>query len=104
MGIMSIQHAIDATSSMRALRRELAEDLDHVESRIHELTTSLHADSRSTVEELEIYFKARAALYSGLASVTDVLGWVHLMAEKDAYGNDIDPVRSLPTVPVSSIN
>jgi hypothetical protein len=53
---------------------------------------------------MKVYCVARAALYSGLASINEVLGWVHLMAEKDAEGNVSEAVKMLPTVAVFSIH
>lgn len=104
MAIMSIQHAIEAASSMQALRNALATDLDEIESRIHQLTASQVSSYQEVADEMQICLKARAALHSGLASITDVLGWVHLLTEKDAHGNEIVTVQSLPTVPILSIN
>jgi hypothetical protein len=96
--------ASDAVSSMQALRMGLTEDLDDIENRIHELAQSPLATSDSGISEMQVYYVARAALYSGLASINEVLGWVRLMAVKDTEGNVAEVVKSLPTVPVFSIH
>jgi len=101
---MDLCDASDAVSSMQALREELAEDLDDIENRIHELAQSPLATSDSGINDMRVYCVARAALYSGLASINEVLGWVRLMAAKDSDGNIAEVVKSLPTVPVFSIH
>lgn len=55
-------------------------------------------------EEVKLCYVARTALFSALASINEVFGWVHLMAEKDSEGNVTEVIRSLPTVPVFSIH
>ncbi len=104
MAKMDICDAVDAVSSMRALRQVLVSDLDDIENSIGDLAQSELADTESGVANLEVYCAARAALYSGLASINEVLGWVHLITEKDSGGNASELLRSLPMVPVSSIN
>jgi hypothetical protein len=94
----------DAVSSMQALRAGLTEELDDIENRMHELAQSSSAISDSGISEMQIYHVARAALYSGLASINEVLGWVRLMAAHDSEGNVAEVVKSLPTVPVFSIH
>jgi hypothetical protein len=101
---MDLVDTTDAVSSMQALRAALTEELDDVESRIQELAQSSSATSESGISEMQVYYVARAALYGGLASINEVLGWVHLMAAKDAEGNVAEVVKSLPTVPVFSIH
>ncbi|HJW57475.1 MAG TPA: hypothetical protein VJ577_19605 [Burkholderiaceae bacterium] len=101
---MDLGDASDAVSSMQVLREELTEDLDDIENRIHELAQSPLATSDSGISDMQVYCIARAALYSGLASINEVLGWVRLMAEKDSEGNMAEVVKSLPTVAVFSIH
>lgn len=101
---MDLCNASDAVSSMQALRDELVEELDDIEDRIHALAQSSPPRSDSGNSEMEVYYVARAALYSGLASINEVLGWVRLMTVKDAEGNVAEVVKSLPTVPVFSIH
>jgi len=101
---MDLCNATDAVSSMQALRDELTEDLDDIEKRMHELAQSPLATSDVGISEMQVYCVARAALYSGLASINEVLGWVRLMAAKDSAGNVSEVVKSLPTVPVFSIH
>jgi hypothetical protein len=100
---MDLCKASDAVSSMQALRALLTEDLDDIENRIQELAKSPLATSDSDISEMQVYCVARAALYSGLAGINEVLGWVRLMAAKDIDGNIAEVVKSLPTVPVFSI-
>lgn len=104
MAKMDISHAVDAVSSMRALRLAMTNDLDDIENSIYDLAQSGHAESASGMDELKVYCVARAALYSGLASINEVMGWIHLMAEKDPEGNSAEILQSLPTVPIPSIN
>lgn len=101
---MDLVDASDAVSSMQTLRKLLTEDLDDIENRIHELAHSSLATSEEAISEMQVYYVARAALYSGLASINEVLGWVRLTAGKDAEGNVTDEVKSLPIVPVFSIH
>jgi len=100
---MDLCDASAAVSSMQALRVELTEDLDDIENRIHDLAQSPLATSDSGISDMQVYCVARAALYSGLASINEVLGWVRLMAARDSDGNTAEVVKSLPTVPVFSI-
>jgi hypothetical protein len=104
MEIMDLCDTSDAVSSMRALRIALTEDLDDIEMRIHELAQSPFASSESGMNDMQVYYVARAALYSGLASINEVLSWVRLIAAKDAEGNVAEVVKSIPTVPLFSIH
>lgn len=103
MGTLSIQCSTAAVSAMQALQDVLLEELAQIELSIQQLAPASQEQGGS-VEEREAYIKARAALHGGMASITDVLGWVRLMAEKDVDGNEYASVTSLPHVPVSSIN
>jgi hypothetical protein len=94
--------ASHAVSSMQALRTAMIVELDDMEHRIEQLS-GLPVTGPGD-DELAVYYVARAALYSGLASITEVLGWVCLMAEKDSEGNIPKEVKSLTTVPVFSIH
>ena len=100
MGILSVTDTDDAISGMFALREVLAEDLLDVEGRLVELEHSTTPMTEAKREEVLVYQTARTALLSGLASVDEVLGWVHLVAEKDADGNELDSVTSLPHLSV----
>ncbi len=100
---MKLGDISDAVSSMHALRESLTAELDDIEDRIHELAQSPGATTASVLSDLSVYYVARAALYSGLASINEVLGWVRLMAATDSEGNMADLVKSLPTVPVFSL-
>jgi hypothetical protein len=104
METMDLCDASDAVSGMQALRMELTGELDEIENRIHELAQSSLATTDSGISDMQVYCVARAALYSGLASINEVLGWVRMMATKNAEGNVAEVVKSLPTVPVFSIH
>jgi len=101
---MDLCDASDAIFSMQALRAGLTEELDDIENSIHELAQSPLATSDSGISEMQVYYVARAALHSGLASINEVLGWVRLMAAQDSEGNVAKVVKSLPTVPTFSIH
>jgi hypothetical protein len=81
-----------------------AEDLDDIGNRIHELAQSPLATSDSGISEMQVYYVARAALYSGLAGINEVLEWVRLLAATDSEGKVAEVVKALPTVPVFSIH
>src|SRR6185312_15988466 len=69
---MDLCDASNAVSSMQALRTEMTGDLDDIENRIRELAQSPLASSVCGIDEMRIYCVARAALYSGLASINEV--------------------------------
>ena len=87
MDTIDINVASDAMSSMQALRSAMTADLEDLENRMQELSNSSVANSPDVIDEMAVYCAARTALYSGLASINEVLGWVHLMTEKDPDGN-----------------
>jgi hypothetical protein len=82
------------------LREVLVDDLLDVESRLDELERSSVELAKGKNDEALSYRTARTALLSGLASIDEVLGWVHLVAEKDADGNELESVLSLPHLSV----
>lgn len=104
MDTIDIRTAGDAMSSMQALRSAMTVDLADVESRMQELSDSSVADSATAIDEMAVYCATRMALYSGLASIDEVLGWVHLMTEKDSDGNTAAVVRALPTIQAFSVH
>jgi hypothetical protein len=104
MDTIDIRAAGDAMSSMQALRSAMTVDLADVESRMQELSDSSVADSATAIDEMAVYCATRMALYSGLASIDEVLGWVHLMTEKDSDGNTAAVVRALPTIQAFSVH
>ena len=105
MGSINNSEAEDAVSSMKALQSVLTEELEDIESRIGELTEDdLALSPGEADEEVKICCVARAALFSALASINEVLGWVHLMAERDSNGNVAEVIRALPIVPAFSIH
>jgi hypothetical protein len=105
MGSINNNEAGEAVSSMQALQSALTEELEDIERRINALGEDEFPLSRSEADnEVKLCYVARAALFSALASINEVLGWVHLMVEKDSEGNVTEVVRSLPTVPMFSIH
>lgn len=101
---MKLGDISDAVSSMQTLRESLTAELDQIEDRIHELEEWPLATTTNVISDLRVYHVTRAALYSGLASINEVLGWVRMMAVTDAEGNTADAVKSLPIVPVFSLH
>lgn len=105
MGSINNSEAEEAVSSMKALQFALTEELEDIESRIDALAKDdLPFSPNEAVEELKICCVARAALFGALASINEVLGWVHLMAERDSNGNVTEVIRALPIVPAFSIH
>jgi hypothetical protein len=104
MDTIDLCDAGDAMSSMQALRSAMTAELEDMETRMQELSDSSLADSTDAIDEMAVYCAARTALYSGLASINEVLGWVHLMTEKDPEGNTAEAIRSLPTIQTFSIH
>jgi len=101
MGNLSVRDTDDAVSGIIALQEILSTDLHDVESNLRRIERASATGAAAGADEVMVYRTARTALLSGLASIHEVLGWVHLMAEKDPEGNDLDCVRSLPEVTVS---
>lgn len=104
MATISIHDTADAVSSMTALRDALSADLAATEQHLRELEEAAGEQPDAELEEIVIFQRARTALLSGLASVEEVLGWVHLMAEKDPQGNELEAVRSLPSLHISLLS
>lgn len=105
MGGINNSEAGYAVSSMKALQSALTEELEDIESRIGALSDdNLPLSPDEAKEEVKICYVARAALFGALASINEVLGWVHLMAERDSNGNVAEVIRALPIVPVFSIH
>ena len=104
MDTIDLCDAGDAMSSMQALRSAMTVELEDVENCMQELSNSSDANSDDAIDEMAVYCAARTALYSGLASINEVLSWVHLMTEKGPDGNTAEVVRSLPTIQTFSIH
>jgi hypothetical protein len=95
---MSIHDTDDAVTSVTALREVLASELTVIE-RLVQRADHTGPNGKSEADDLmETYYRIRTSLLSGLASVDEVLGWVRVLAPKDAEGNEMDCVRSLPYV------
>jgi hypothetical protein len=100
---IALEDAAKAMSGLQALRAAMTDDLDDVESYIEAHTVAAQSDAPAA-EEMAVYQVMRASLYSGLACINEVLGWVKLMTENDPNGNVSESLKSLPTVPVFSIH
>jgi hypothetical protein len=101
---MDIADATDAITGMLTLRAVLTEELDNIETSIQEIADSDKANSDAGINDLKVYWVARAAVYSGLAGINELLSWVSLLTEKDAEGNAFEVTRLLPAMPAWSIN
>jgi hypothetical protein len=95
---MSIHDTDDAVTSVTALREVLTAELTAIERLMQRVDRSTPSDRTETDDLIETYCRIRTSLLSGLASVDEVLGWVRVLAPKDAEGNEMDSVRSLPYV------
>jgi hypothetical protein len=95
---MSIHDTDDAVTSVSALREVLTAELTAIERLMQRVDRSTPSDRTETDDLIETYCRIRTSLLSGLASVDEVLGWVRVLAPKDAEGNEMDSVRSLPYV------
>lgn len=104
MGKMDIADATDAITGMLTLRAVLTEELDNIETSIQELADSDKANSDDGMKDLKVYWVARAAVYSGLAGINELLGWVSLLTERDADGNAFEVTKFLPAMPAWSVN
>jgi hypothetical protein len=95
---MSIHDTDDAVTSVTALREVLASELTAIERMVQRVDRSSTSGDTDKDNLIETYCRIRTSLLSGLASVDEVLGWVRVLAPKDAAGNEMDCVRSLPYV------
>jgi hypothetical protein len=95
---MSIHDTDDAVTSVTALREVLTAELTAIERLVQRVDRSTPSGRTETDDMIETYCRIRTSLLSGLASVDEVLGWVRVLAPKDAEGNEMDSVRSLPYV------
>lgn len=100
---MDVAHATDAVTGMLTLQATLINELDHVEVCIDELTALGKEASYTETDDLNVYCTARTALYSGLASTNELLGWINVMTEKDNRGSAVDVIELLP-MPTWSIH
>jgi len=101
---ININDADAAMSSMQSLHSAMTLELEDIEERMETLAGLPSADSTAGIEEMVLYGVTRAALYSGLASINEILGWVHLMTEKDSEGDIHEAVKALPALQVFSIH
>ena len=97
---MRIQDTDDAVSGVMALRQVLSSELGTIERLIRRADRTPAAGNEEAQELMDTYDRVRTSLLSGLASVDEVLGWVHMLAEKDSDGNELECVRTLPYVNV----
>jgi hypothetical protein len=96
---MSVHDTDDAVTSVTALREVLSSELTAIERLVQKVDHSAAKNGADDPDDLiETYRRIRTSLLSGLASVDEVLGWVRVLAPKDADGNEMDCVRALPHV------
>jgi hypothetical protein len=103
---MRVKDTDDAVAGVTALREILVSELATIDRLIKKCehgslakrTKSAPSGGEEQDQILATYQRVRTSLLSGLASIDEVLGWVHMLAEKDPEGNELDCVRSLPQV------
>lgn len=98
---MRVKDTDDAVAGVTALREILVAELATIDRLIRKCEHGGKADAGRDSEGAQVlatYQRVRTSLLSGLASIDEVLGWVHMLAEKDPEGNELDCVRALPTV------
>lgn len=96
---MRVKDTDDAVAGVSALREILASELATIDRLIQRTELENEGKAREEAEQImATYERVRTSLLSGLVSVDEVLGWVHMLAEKDPEGNELDCVRSLPYV------
>jgi len=98
---MRVKDTDDAVAGVTALREILVAELATIDRLIRKCEHGADADDHRDGEGAQVlatYQRVRTSLLSGLASIDEVLGWVHMLAEKDPEGNELDCVRALPTV------
>ncbi|MGO4477431.1 hypothetical protein AB4Z32_14380 [Massilia sp. 2TAF26] len=88
----------DAVAALHALHSALADDLEELEARISALDPSLAAVALQERHQMANLVEARTALYSGLASIEEVLGWVQWKTEEDPEGDVAVAMQPLPTL------
>jgi hypothetical protein len=88
----------DAVAALHALHSALADDLEELEVRIAALDPSLAAVALQETHQMAKFVEARTALYSGLASIEEVLGWIQWKTEEDPEGDVAVAMQPLPTL------
>jgi hypothetical protein len=102
---LRVQDADDAVSGLMALQRALSAELGKVEKLTEDSKSFVtFADQEEEPFSVEECNQIRTALLSALASVDELFAWVRLFAEKDAEGNELDSVESLPEVNIAMRN
>lgn len=87
----------ETINGLARLRSILANELDAVDGLMRALDASLCAQAGVDAGKMmQTYGTARANIRCGLASIDEVLGWIHLVAEPGADGRELECVKELP--------
>ncbi|TFW20808.1 hypothetical protein E4L96_09920 [Massilia arenosa] len=98
---IALEAAADALAGLNALRSAMTDDLEDVESYLDQADAPRDPAAEA---DLAVYHVMRASLYSGLACINEVLGWVKLLADSAPEGEFSETLKALPPVPVFSIH
>lgn len=82
---------------LQALQEEMTADLADMERRLGAVPDPAQASPPQPGTELDELRTARVALYSGLASIREVLGWIEWITEKDPEEETSVAAQPLPT-------
>lgn len=94
MQAAQVEETINGLAQLRSI---LTNELDAVDGLMRALDASLRAQTDvDTGKMMQTYGTARANIHGGLASIDEVLGWIHLVAEPGADGRELDCVKGLP--------
>lgn len=87
-----------AVKSLLRLKERLQGELGRLEALLHADTRQCDAEHVDWKAFEQACYMARARVLGGIASVDEVLAWVHLMAETKADGTELDAVKMLPVL------
>jgi hypothetical protein len=88
----------DAVAALAALPDVFTYDLQVLEERIRSERRPFADPALAAGHEAARQAAARALLHSGLASITEVLGWIQAKTEEDPEGDVAIALRPLPTL------
>ena len=94
----------DVVEAMQALHSALTDDLEDLEKRICAIARADTAASAHEAQDMTEYYDARTALHSGLASITEVLGWIQWKTEEEPEGDIAVALQPLPTLRGCSVH
>jgi len=91
MEMLHVRDTDDVVSGLMALRKLLSIELTNVEKLTEEVNAFMMVDplneSDISIEECQ---QARTGLLSALASIDELFGWVHLLAERDEQSEEME--------------